>query len=385
MATTAGNRLEDLSDAEKIRLRWVAIGWMVGVTLVSGIALALKKPTMDLDAYVPLGFNAFPGLKVDTLTFVVTFTTITGLLALVFKVPAVSILGPWLERKLRGSARTVRLRDVFHPGIRRTVFWGGSLQAFYQMGVIGLIAYLSPSAISAAKACVIIPLALLELRAGLMKPSGARWWLRLILSISLTITGAGLVIFEGGFKLFQGGSGLAPLVALVVLVVVGNGLLAYAEMHEYEGVHNRVAAAPIYSLARIMMYVLTCLCTLVVVGVARGHMEVIWNAVLLCVDRWWLVLPVAVLGAISDTSRICVKVLISATYMYTMLAMAVVIDILLQIPLKFYFPDIYDNVHPGWHTVVVAMLGAVLQIGGIVLHPRPRKRDLPPMAVNAPA
>ena len=249
--------------------------------------------------------------------------------------------------------------------------------------MIGLISYLSPSAISAAKACVIIPLALLELRAGLMKPTGYRWWVRLLASMLLTLGGASIVIFEGGFKLFKSG-GAAPMVGLLVLAVVGNTLLAKAEMHEYDGVHDDKAAAPVYSLARVTAYVGTCLTMLVVVVAVQGHLSVVWQSLLLCGDRWWLVLPVAIFGAVSDTSRICIKVLITATYMYTMLAMSVVIDILLQIPLKMFFPQIYDNVHPGWHTVVSASAGAALLIVGIALHPRTRKKDLQPMTVATP-
>ena len=371
-------RLPHLSAFERYGRRRIAFWWMVGITIVSGTALALKKPTMYLESYEPLGFNAFPALSASFgafATFVVTFTTLTGLLALVFKVPAVLMLGPWLERRLRGDVRRVQLRDVFHPGIRKAAFWGGSLQALYQMGVIGLITYLSPSAISAAKACVIIPLAFLEIRAGLLVPSGLRWWLRLATSITFTLAGASIVIFEGGFKLFKA-SGALPMIGLILLAVVGNTLLAKAEMHEQDGVNDVKAAAPVYSLARIVAYVGTCLTMLLVVGVVLGHAGAVWESVLLCIDRWWLVLPVAILGAISDTSRICIKVLITATYMYTMLAMSVVVDIVLQIPLKINYSDIYDNIHPGAHTVYSTSAGAALLIIGIAMHPRIRGQDL---------
>ena len=130
-------RLPQLSLAERFSHRRVAFWWMVGITVVSGAALALKKPTMYLKEYAPLGLDAFPMLGASfmaSVTFVVTFTTITGMLAWFFKFPAVMVIGPWLERRLRGSVRTVRVRDVFHPGIRKAAFWGGSLQAFYQMG-----------------------------------------------------------------------------------------------------------------------------------------------------------------------------------------------------------------------------------------------------------
>jgi len=339
---------------------------MIGVTVVSGINLALKKPTTSLEGY--------PELAGHTITFVVTFTTVTGVLALIFKFPAVVLMGPWLERKLRGEVRKVRLRDVFHAGIRRAVFWGGSLQALYQMGVIGLVAYVSPSGISAARACVIVPLAFLEWHTRMLKPSGARWWLRLIASMTFTISGAFIVIFEGGFKLVKEG-GLWPIVLLIALTMVGNFLLAYAEIHEYWGVHDLKAAAPVYSLARVMMHAAACCVGLLIVGLLWQRWDVMWGTVVLCWDRWWLVLPVALFGAITDTSRICVKALITATYMYMMLGMSTVVDILLQIPLKRFFPDIYDNVHPGWHTVFVAAMGATLLMTGIRLYPFARDDD----------
>jgi hypothetical protein len=261
----------------------------------------------------------------------------------------------------------------------------------YQAVVITLVTELSPAGISAAKACVIIPLAFMELYFGQMRPKGAVWWLRLVSSIVFTIVGASIVIFEGGFKLFQGG-GIWAVVALIAFTLFGNGLLAYAEIQEYRGVHDGVAAAPVYSLARVVVYALSGAAAVVLWGLfqtARGGGAASWNTainvVYMCIDRWWLVLPVAIIGAICDTSRICVKVLITATYMYTMLAMAVVVDILIQIPLKYYWPDVYDNVHPGMATVVAAGLGALFQSFGIATHPRPSKKDLQePALVAAP-
>jgi hypothetical protein len=362
-------RLEDLSDGARYHLRWIAFGWMMGVTVFNAVNLVLKKPTLA----------AYPGTHDDPVMRVIMFTAITGLLATLFKFPAVWALGPWLERRLRGSERKVRMRDIFHPGIRWPVFWGGGLQFLYQVIIIALVTEVSPAGISAAKACVIIPLALLELFFGQLKPKGRRWWLRLVASMVFTIVGASIVIFEGGFKLFQGG-GIWALIALIAFTLFGNGLLAYAEIQEYRGVHDRQVAAPVYSLARVAAYTIAGVLAVVLWGTLQALRDIdAWGTAIgvvhMCVDRWELVLPVAIIGAICDTSRICVKAVITATFMYTMLTVAVPTDILLQIPAKFYWPEIYDNVHPGWHTVVVAMLGAILLGVGIGIHPRPSKKD----------
>jgi len=372
-------RLKEFSAAARYRLRWIAFSWMMGVTIFNGVNLALKKPTLA----------EYAGTHDDPVMRVLMFTALTGWLALGFKFPAVVALGPWLERRLRGSARMVRVRDVVQPGIRMAALWGGGLQFLYQAVVITLVTELSPAGISAAKACAIIPLAFMELYFGQMKPKGRMWWLRLVSSIVFTIVGASIVIFEGGFKLFQG-NGIWAVVALIAFTLFGNGLLAYAEIQEYRGVHDGVAAAPVYSLARIVVYALSGVAAVVLWGLfqtARGNGAASWstaiNVVHMCSDRWWLVLPVAIIGAICDTSRICVKVLITATDMYTMLAMAVVVDILLQVPLKYYWPEVYDNVYPGLHTAIIAGLGALWLAMGIVVHPRPSKEDLQQSALVA--
>jgi hypothetical protein len=371
-------RLEDLSDSMRYRLRWIAFSWMMGVTLFNGVNLVLKKPTLD----------AYPGTHDDPVMRVIMFAALTGFLAALFKFPAVWALGPWLERRLRGNEREVRLRDIFHPGIRAMAFWGGGLQFLYQIVVIALVTEVSPSGISAAKACVVIPLAALELWFGQLKPKGGRWWARLVVSMLFTIAGAGIVIFEGGFKLFATG-GIWAIVGLAAFTILGNGLLAYAEIQEYRGVHDRVVAAPVYSLARVVAYTVCGFAGVVIWGAFQSLRGInAWGTAVgvvhMCIDRWELVLPVAVIGAICDTSRICVKAIISATYMYTMLAAAVLVDILLQIPAKYFWPDVYDNVHPGMHTVVVATLGAVLLGIGIGTHPKPTKKDLQPVTLATP-
>lgn len=366
-------RLADLSDGVRHRLRWIAFSWMMGVMVFNGVNLMLKKPTL-----IP-----FPGTHGDPVMRVIMFTAVTGLLATLFKFPAVLALGPWLERRLRGNeAREVRVRDIFHPSIRAAALWGGGLQFMYQVALIALVTGLSPAGISAAKACVIIPLALLEWLFGQLKPKGKIWWLRLVVSMIFTLTGAGIVIFEGGFKLFEDG-GMWALAGLLAFTFVGNGLLAYAEIQEYRGVHDREVAAPVYSLARVVAYAVSGVMGVVVWGAFQALRGTdAWSTAVgvayMCIDRWELVLPVAVIGAICDTSRICVKAIISATYMYTMLAGAVVVDLALQWPAKnWWWPLIYDNVHPGLHTLIVGICGAALLAIGIALYPRPQGVEPP--------
>jgi hypothetical protein len=357
--------LPELTQGERFSRRWMALSWMIGVTCVSALSLALKKPTLA----------PYPGVVGDPVMLVLAFTAVYGCVVLVFKFLAVASLGPWLERRLRGNLRKVRLRDVWHPSIRKTAFWGGSLQAFNQMLLIALVNAVSPAGISAAKACIIIPLALMELMVRQMKPEGLGWWVRLLGSMALTLYGAGIVIFEGGFKLFSSDSRWA-LIALVVFVTLGNGMVAYAEVQEFRGVHAREVAAPVYSLARIVVYCATCVTVALLWAIVNGGWLVAWNVVLMCVDRWELVLPIALLGAISDTSRICVKTIITATHMYTMLAMAVAADVALQTWFKKLEPEIYDNIRPGSEQLLVAGIGAMILIVGILIHPRPSKKHL---------
>jgi hypothetical protein len=367
----SASSLKDLSDGARHHLRWVAFGWMMGVMVFNGVNLMLKKPTL----------MPFSGTHADPVMRVIMFAAVTGLLATVFKFPAVLALGPWLERRLRGDeARKVRVRDIFHPSIRAAALWGGGLQFVYQVALIALVTGLSPAGISAAKACIIIPLAALELFFGQLKPKGRMWWLRLGTSVVFTIAGASIVIFEGGFKLFEDG-GVWALAGLVTFALLGNGLLAYAEIQEYRGVHVRQVAAPVYSLARVVAYVASGVMGVFIWGTVQAFRGVdAWGTAIgvihMCIDRWELVLPVAVIGAICDTSRICVKAIITATYMYTMLAPSIVVDLGLQWPAKnWWWSSIYDNVHPGFHTLVVGVCGAAVLAIGIALYPRPKGED----------
>jgi hypothetical protein len=192
---TAPARLKELSVATITRMRPFAVVWMIAAVVVSGISVALKKPTLA----------PYPGTMSDPIVRIMTYTALLGIVGSMFKVPVVMWLGPWLERKLRGDARRVSLRHVFCREIRTTAMLGGALTAAYYMMFYGLVAYRSPAALASARACVIIPLSIIELHARIIKPPSrqeggrAKWWARFASSGVLTLVGAGIVVFDGGF------------------------------------------------------------------------------------------------------------------------------------------------------------------------------------------
>lgn len=256
---------------------------------------------------------------------------------------------------------------------------GGALTAVYYMMFYGLVIYLSPAALASARACVIVPLSVIELHARIIKPpsrqEGGRgiWWSRFASSGVLTLVGAGIVVFDGGFKLFKEG-GIVPIILLGLLLTVGNLVLAYAEYFEYNGVRDSKVAAPVYSMARVMYYALASATAVVAWGLYKGTFDVAWGTVLMCADRWKWVVPIALASALTDMSRMCVKVIISATFMYMLLASSAMADVFIQSLFKLKWPDTFDNVHAGWHTMLVAGGGVTLIIIAARLYPHIKER-----------
>lgn len=369
---TAPAQLEELSAAAVTRMRPFAVVWMVAVVVVSGLSVALKKPTLA----------DYPGTMSDPIMRIMTYAALIGVLGYVLKVPVVVGFGPWIERKLRGDSRRVRLRHMFCREIRKNAMLGGALTAVYYMMFYGLVAYLSPAALASARACVIVPLSLIELHARVIRPPSSReagrgaravWWGRFASSGILTLVGAGIVVFDGGFKLFKEG-GPVPLILLGLLLTVGNAVLAYAEYYEYNGVRDSKVAAPVYSMARVLYYALSSVAAVIIWGLYTGTFSVAWHTLLMCLNRWELVVPIAFVTALTDMSRMCVKVVIPATFMYMLLANSAMADVFIQSALKLKWPDVYDNVHAGWHTIVVAACGVSLIIIASLVYPHVKER-----------
>jgi hypothetical protein len=253
---------------------------------------------------------------------------------------------------------------------------GGSLSAIYYTMFYGLVMYLSPAALASARACVIVPLSLIELRARIIKPPSrgiggrATWWARFTSSGILTLVGAGIVVFDGGFKLFEE-KGPVPFILLALLLTVGNLLLAIAEFQEFNGVRDSRVAAPVYSMARIMYNAATGVSAVIVWGTLHQSFDVAWHTVLMCIDRWLLVVPIALVGALVDMSRMCVKVIIPATFMYMLMASSAMADVFIQSLLHVRWPKEYDNVRMGWH-IVIAVVGVTLIMIASLLYPHPK-------------
>lgn len=354
-ATSVGLSLE-----RRVALKGFAQNWILGAMLFSGLAIALQKPLTA----------AFPGTTGDRVMFALTLVAVYSLVGTLFKLFVVKWLGPKLEQRV-GMEREVRLRDVFQKGVRSTAIWGGTLQVFHSVLFVALIEYISPAGLAAARACVVIPLAVVELVAGVMVATGRGWYARLAGSLAMTLAGALLVVFAGGTKGLFKESGMVPMVLFLALLTVGNLGLAIAEYQEYKGVHHKVAAAPVYTLARFVAYTATALAAVAGWGFINGRFDVMLAVLNMCWERWYFIVGIAFFWAITDLSRICVKTIVSATYMYVVMALAIMVDVLAQVGLHIWKPHIYDNVHADLNHVLWALAGAVIVLLGMRLYPPP--------------
>ncbi|HVI68853.1 MAG TPA: hypothetical protein VM581_00155 [Magnetospirillaceae bacterium] len=326
--------------------------------LFSGLGIAFQKPLM----------HDFPGIAGDPVMLVLTIISIYSIVGTIFKLLVIKWLGPWLEHRV-GLNREVRLRDMFRKGIRSTAILGGTLQAFHGVLFVSLVAYISPAGLAAARACVVVPLAVVELVAGVMTATGKLWYVRLGAALLSTITGAMVVVVAGGTKGLFEESGMVPLILFFLLLTIGNLALAIAENQERLGVHHKVAAAPVYTLARFIAFGLTGVVSAVIWGIVNGRFDIMLAVIYMCWHRWYFIVGIAFFWALTDLSRICVKTIMSATYMFVVMSFAIFVDLMVQIPLHNWWPEIYDNVHTDLYSVLWAVGGFALMVVGRVLYP----------------
>jgi hypothetical protein len=159
---------------------------------------------------------------------------------------------------------------------------------------------------------------------------------------------------------------------LGLLLTVGNLVLAYAEYFEFNGVRDGKVAAPVYSMARYLYAALTSTAAVVVwVVLFPASLGVVWHVVLMCIDRWMWVVPIALASALTDMTRMCVKVIIAATFMYMIGSSSSMVDVVTQWVAKMIDPETYDNVHAGPQMLLVAGSGALLIIVASIIYPHP--------------
>ena len=336
---------------------------VVTATVFAGVATALQK-WLRYD---------YPGVVGDPMMQTATITLVYAVLGVAFKILIVKFhIGSWIERRL-DTNRPVRFGDVLSPRIRMTAILGGVLQVVHSMLFVALVVVVSPAGLAAARACVVAPIAILELFVGILVPKGRGWWARLLCSVGLTLAGGLIVVLSGNTALLQK-SGAIYILILLLLVTVGNGCLAIAEWQEWKGVNTPDVAAPVYTLARFITYLITCVVVVVGWGIINGGFHIMWAVIQMCAARWYLVLSMAFFWALTDLVRICVKSIIPATYMYTIMALSVMIDVFAQLGLYYWKPAIYNNVDASLTHIFAAVVGAGLVLGASFLYPHPQSR-----------
>lgn len=356
------------------RLRRFAQVAVVGAALFAGVSIALKVPVLA----------PFPGTTGDPLMRTFGYTAVFAVILTSFKVGVVRVWGNWIERRTERN-RAVVLRHAFSREIRLTAIIGGVLAAVYAVLFISLVPVLAPSALAAARACVVLTLVAVEITFRVLPRGGLRFYLRLGWSLLITLAGAGLVIFANGFDLFPEGGGV-HLWVFVGLLTVGNLSLAFAEYAELHGVQKHEVSAPMYTLARFIYYTITCIAATVVWGIVKGGWGVLWGTTLMCLDRWYYLVPLAVLAGLADLVRICVKTVVSATYMYVVGSLAVATDVIVQTIAKWIAPETYDKVPGGWAFPLLALGGGlVISLGALAYPHRADKKPTLDTALLASA
>jgi hypothetical protein len=347
-----------LTVTQKTALRpWAKAATIVS-TIFSGVAIALQVAILA----------PFPGTSGDLVMRALSFLAIFAVIATAFKVPEVLIMGPVIERRLK-CGRVVRLKDVFNREIRSAAFYGGVLQAAYALMFTLLVPVLPPTALTAARACVIVPLLIVELFFGVVEKETPK--LRLLSSLLVTLIGSAIVIFADGYHALAG-IGSIYVWVLVALIVPGNFVLALAEVAEYNGVHKPKTSAAVYTLARFAAYLTACVTAVVVWGLThpgRGEFSITWSVAEMCLHRWYFVLPFSLLWGLTDLARICSKPVVSATYMYVVGSLSVAIGTVTQLVAKLISPKLYAFVPGGVWFVTLCFVGGVIIMLGATLFP----------------
>ena len=370
-ARTTNGALPPLEATRQAELLRFAQFWVVATTVFTGVSLALGAVILA----------PFPGTNSDPMMKAFGYAAVSAFIATLLKILVVRLWGRQVETKL-SSNRPIRLRQALSRDVRWSGIIGGAGQAIYSILTVVLVAHLAPSSLGAARALVLLPIAGVELFAGILKPS-RRVILRLAVSIPLALLGASAVIVGGplvagnGLHIFTGqGSTLYGLL-LIALIIPGNLGLAIAEYAEWKGAQRAQTSAPVYTLARFVYYTITCVVVAVAWGIWHGDFPVLWSTLHMCVDRWYLVVPATFLWGLTDFARICSKRVVSTTSMYVIGSASVAINAVVQAVAKHVAPQYYGFVSDTWMFMARCVVGAGFIVLGTWAFPYP-KAEAPP-------
>lgn len=361
--------LPPLEVARQVELLRFAQFWVVATTVFTGVTLALGAVILA----------PFPGTNSDPMMKAFGYSAVSALIATALKFLVVRLWGRQVETKL-STNRPIKLRQAFSKDVRWCGIIGGAGQAVYTILTVALVAHLAPSSLGAARALVLLPIAAIDLSAGVLRPN-RRVILRLAVSIPLALLGAGAVIIGGpmvsgdGFHVFTGQGSTMYGLLLIALIIPGNIGLAIAEFAEWKGAHRAKTSAPVYTLARFIYYSITCVAAALIWGAVHGDFPVLWSVLHMFVDRWYLMLPVAFLWGLTDFARICVKRVVSTTSMYVIGSASVAINAVVQIIAKHIAPQYYSFVPDTWTFMAMCVAGAGLITLGTWAFPHPRAEN----------
>lgn len=350
---------------------WIRVFWIFTVSffaVFTGYQLTVQKAIL----------MPFPGTATHSWSESwmkgITYTTVFVVFGTALKFVYVRLVGPKIEQML-GTNRPVRIRDISQEEIRWTAFWGGFLNAIYSVLFIMFATLLAPTTLAAAKACVLIPLAILEVGLRIL-PRTWKMIGRLIMSSVITIAGAFVVIFSNGFDLFKG-DGTGYMWLFLILVGPGNFCLALAEMAETKGAdYKNKTAASVYTLARAVAFSLICIAATLIWGAISHGYGMIWPIIQMCADRWPLFLILAILWGLVDQTRISSKTVISTTFIYIVGSLSVVINAVMQWGAQHLWPQIYTNVPQGGKVFILWIIGGAVISIGTLLFPQPERKDV---------
>ena len=362
--------LPQLTGAQKAsRLRF-AQTWVIATMVFTGVSLALGAVMLA----------PYPGTDRDPILKSFGYTAVFVVLATALKFGVVRLYGSRIEAKL-DSHRPIKLRQAFSRDVRMLGIVGGAGQAVYSILTVTLIAHLAPSSLGAARALVLLPIAGLDLYFRVINRQRPGVIRRVVISCSVSLVGAGVVIVGGplvagdGFHIFTGPGSALSMILLIALLVPGNLLLAIAEFAEWHGAQRQNTSAPVYTLARFLYFSITCVVVAVGWGLIRGDLPTLLPIVHMCVVRWYLLLPVAVLYGLTDLARICVKRVVSTTSMYVIAAASVAVNAVVQAVAKHIAPQYYGFVPDTWVFMALCMVGAALIMLGTWYFPHPKAGD----------
>ena len=376
LANARGDGRRLLSLERRRELMPLAIIAVLAAAVLTGVSIALKVPALA----------KYPGTEGDPIMRVLTYTLVAISLGVLFKFMVVPIISPALERKV-GRNRRVRLRDVFNREIAPTAIVGGVLNVTWYVLFLTLVTVMAPSALAAGRACAVLPLAIVELWTRVLRPT-KRVMVRLALSLPITLIGAAIAIFAGGFHIFKGEGSDLYLWLFILMLGPGNFLLAVAEQAELRGVDKEKTASGVYTFARYVYVAITSVVAVVVWGLINGGWSVFWNVLQMCYDRWLYILPIALLGAAADLVRITVKVVIPATFMFVVGAISTPVEGIVQAFCKLWQPDVYTAVPSGWEFAMRVVFGGIVIVCGSWIFPHGKEEDekaLEPVPVMTPA